>query len=181
MKKTTTKKDSQEESVKETKKTTKKATKKESAVAAEQPAQATEASPEEGKVEVVQRYSKEELEEFRQIIERKLADARKDLELLQENFKGFSESDTSDTSPTFKILEEGQSALSKEENGRLAMRQEKFIQSLENALIRINNGTYGICRVTGKLIPKERLRVVPHATLSVEGKLMLQEREKRNR
>ena len=82
---------------------------------------------------------------------------------------------------TFKILEEGQSALSKEENGRLAMRQEKFIQSLENALIRINNGTYGVCRVTGKLIPKERLRVVPHATLSVEGKLMLQEREKRNR
>jgi len=102
-------------------------------------------------------------------------------DIPQENFKGFSESDTSDTSPTFKILEEGQSALSKEENGRLAMRQEKFIQSLENALIRINNGTYGVCRVTGKLIPKERLRVVPHATLSVEGKLMLQEREKRNR
>ncbi|MBP5782029.1 MAG: TraR/DksA family transcriptional regulator [Bacteroidales bacterium] len=181
MKKTATKKDSQEESVKETKKTTKKTIKKASSVAAEQPAPAAEASPEEGKVEIVQRYSKEELEEFRQIIERKLADARKDLELLQENFKGFSESDTSDTSPTFKILEEGQSALSTAENGRLAMRQEKFIQSLENALIRINNGTYGVCRVTGKLIPKERLRVVPHATLSVEGKLMLQEREKRNR
>ena len=98
MKKTATKKDSQEESVKETKKTTKKTIKK-SSVAAEQPAEAAEASPEEGKVEIVQRYSKEELEEFRQIIERKLADARKDLELLQENFKGFSESDTSDTSP----------------------------------------------------------------------------------
>ena len=125
------------------------------------------------------RYSKEELEEFRVIIEEKLESAKKDLEMLRENFKCASDNDTADTSPTFKVLEEGQTVLSKEENGRLAMRQEKFIDSLEQALIRIDNGTYGICRVTGKLIPKERLRSVPHATLSVEGKMLLQEREKR--
>ena len=127
------------------------------------------------------RYTREELEEFRIIIEQKLVDARKDLELLRENFRCSSESDTSDTSPTFKVLEEGQNVLSKEENGRLALRQEKFSESLENALIRIENGSYGICRATGKLIPKERLRIVPHATLSVEGKLSMQEQDKRKK
>ena len=123
-----------------------------------------------------ERYSKEELEEFRVLIEEKLANARKDLELLRENLS--SESDTSDTSPTFKILEEGQSVLSKEENSMMAARQEKFIRALENALVRIENGTYGICRNTGKLIPKERLRLVPHATTSVEGKQIEKEKEK---
>ena len=98
----------------------------------------------------------------------RLAQARKDLALLQENVAN-SESD--DTAPTFKILEEGAAVLSKEENSALAVRQAKYIKNLENALIRIENKTYGICRVTGKLIPKERLRAVPHATLSVEAKM----------
>ncbi|MDL2240904.1 TraR/DksA C4-type zinc finger protein [Bacteroidales bacterium OttesenSCG-928-K22] len=116
------------------------------------------------------RYSKEELDEFRAIIEEKLFNARKDLEMLREAIIGSSDNDTADTSPTFKVLEEGQSVLSKEENGRMALRQQKFIESLEMALIRIENGTYGICRETGKLISKERLRSVPHATLSIEAK-----------
>ncbi|MDD4142506.1 MAG: TraR/DksA C4-type zinc finger protein [Bacteroidales bacterium] len=116
------------------------------------------------------RYSKEELEEFRVVIEEKLAKARKDLELLKEALTGTSDNDTADTSPTFKVLEEGQTVLSKEENGRLALRQQKFIDSLELALVRIENGTYGVCRETGKLIPKERLMSVPHATLSIEAK-----------
>ena len=114
------------------------------------------------------RYSDEELAEFKELILERLAQARKDLELLQENVAN-SESD--DTAPTFKILEEGAAVLSKEENSALAVRQIKYIQNLENALIRIENKTYGICRVTGKLIPKERLRAVPHATLSVEAKM----------
>ncbi|MBR5663247.1 MAG: TraR/DksA C4-type zinc finger protein [Bacteroidales bacterium] len=114
------------------------------------------------------RYSDEELAEFKALIQDRLAQARKDLELLQENVAN-SESD--DTAPTFKILEEGAAVLSKEENSALAVRQIKYIQNLENALIRIENKTYGICRVTGKLIPKERLRAVPHATLSVEAKM----------
>ena len=114
------------------------------------------------------RYSDEELAEFKELILERLAQARKDLELLQENVAN-SESD--DTAPTFKILEEGAAVLSKEENSALAVRQIKYIQNLENALIRIENKTYGICRVTGKLIPKERLRAVPHATLSVVAKM----------
>ena len=117
------------------------------------------------------RYGKEELGEFRQIIEDKLGKSRSDLELLTEAYTNHNENDTNDTSPTFKVLEEGYSVLSKEENSRLAARQQKFITNLENALIRIKNGTYGICRVTGKLISKERLRSVPHATLSIEAKL----------
>jgi len=117
------------------------------------------------------RYSKEELEEFRQIILEKLEKARADLKLLTEAYTNHNEHDTNDTSPTFKVLEDGFSVLSKEENSRLAARQQKFITNLENALIRIENGTYGICRVTGKLISKERLRSVPHATLSIEAKL----------
>jgi RNA polymerase-binding transcription factor DksA len=116
------------------------------------------------------RYSDEELEEFREIILKKLVKARNDLELLTEAYTNSNEHDTNDTSPTFKVLEEGYQVLSKEENSRLAARQQKFIRGLENALIRIENKTYGICRVTGKLISKERLRSVPHATLSIEAK-----------
>lgn len=115
------------------------------------------------------RYSDEELDEFRQIILTKLEKAKIDLKLLNDSFN--NEHDTRDTSPTFKILEEGFQVMSKEENGRMAARQQKFITNLENALIRIENKTYGICRKTGKLIPKERLKSVPHATLSMEAKL----------
>jgi len=117
------------------------------------------------------RYSDEELEEFRQIILEKLEKARKDYLLLTEAYTNSNDNDIMDTSPTFKVLEEGYQVLSKEDNARLAGRQEKFIQSLENALMRIQNKTYGICRETGKLISKERLRSVPHATLSMEAKL----------
>ncbi|HOI86623.1 MAG TPA: TraR/DksA C4-type zinc finger protein [Lentimicrobium sp.] len=120
---------------------------------------------------VKNRYSDEELEEFRQIILAKLEKARKDLKMLTEAFANSNEHDISDTSPTFKVLEEGYQVNSKEENSKLAARQDKFIKALENALIRIENKTYGICRVTGKLISKERLRIVPHATLSIEAKL----------
>ncbi len=118
------------------------------------------------------RYSDEELEEFRQIILKKLEKARHDLKLLTESYTTGNDHDTNDTSPTFKVLEEGYQVFSKEENSKFAARQEKFIKSLENALIRIENKTYGICRVTGKLIPKDRLRIVPHATLSMEAKLV---------
>lgn len=117
------------------------------------------------------RYSDEELEEFRQIILKKLEKARNDLELLTEAYTNNNEHGTNDTSPTFKVLEEGYQVLSKEENSRLAARQQKFIRGLENALIRIENKTYGICRVTGNLIAKERLRSVPHATLSIDAKM----------
>lgn len=120
---------------------------------------------------VKNRYSDEELEEFRQIILAKLEKARKDLKMLTEAFANSNEHDISDTSPTFKVLEEGYQVNSKEENSKLAARQDKFINALENALVRIENKTYGICRVTGKLISKERLRIVPHATLSMEAKL----------
>ncbi len=116
------------------------------------------------------RYSAEELEEFRQIILEKLEKAKADLALLVEAYTNNSDADTNDTSPTFKVLEEGQQVLSKEENSRLADRQRRFINNLEAALLRIENGTYGICRETGKLISKERLRAVPHATLSIEAK-----------
>jgi DnaK suppressor protein len=116
------------------------------------------------------RYSTEELQEFREIIERKLEEAKNDYELLKSAFSNKDDHGTDDTSPTFKLLEEGNDVLSKEETGQLAARQKKFIDNLEAALVRIQNNTYGICRVTGKLIPKERLRVVPHATLSIEAK-----------
>ena len=116
-------------------------------------------------------YSDEELAEFRELILEKLVKARHDLELLTEAYTNSNDNDTMDTSPTFKVLEEGYQVLSKEENARLAGRQEKFIQSLENALVRIENKTYGICRETGKLISKERLSSVPHATLSMEAKM----------
>ncbi|HPK05599.1 MAG TPA: TraR/DksA C4-type zinc finger protein [Bacteroidales bacterium] len=117
------------------------------------------------------RYSDEELQEFREIILTKLEKAKRDLKMLIEAYTFNNENDINDTSPTFKVLEEGYQVLSKEENSRLAARQDKFIKSLEAALIRIENGSYGVCRVTGKLIAKERLRSVPHATLSIEAKL----------
>ena len=116
------------------------------------------------------RYSDAELEEFRAIILEKLELAKRDYDLLKSGLTNSDGNDTADTSPTFKVLEEGASTLSKEEAGRLAQRQMKFIQNLQAALIRIENKTYGICRETGKLIPKERLRAVPHATLSIEAK-----------
>ena len=126
---------------------------------------------EEGTVgKVKNRYSDEELEEFRQIILGKLEKAHNDLKLLTESYTTGNDHDTNDTSPTFKVLEEGYQVFSKEENSKFAARQSKFIKALENALIRIENKSYGICRVTGKLIPKDRLRIVPHATLSIEAK-----------
>ncbi|HRS54389.1 MAG TPA: TraR/DksA C4-type zinc finger protein [Bacteroidales bacterium] len=126
------------------------------------------------------RYSDEELQEFKQIILAKLEKAKRDLALLTEAYTNANDNDTSDTSPTFKVLEEGHQVLSKEENSQLAARQQKFIKALENALIRIENKTYGICRETGKLISKERLRSVPHATLSIEAKLKQKDKNKNN-
>ena len=116
------------------------------------------------------RYTDEELQEFKELILKKLDKAQKDYELLKANVMNSDGNDTADTSPTFKVLEEGASTLGKEEAGQLAQRQMKFIQHLQAALIRIENKTDGICRQTGKLIPKERLMAVPHATLSVEAK-----------
>lgn len=117
------------------------------------------------------RYSEKELVEFRKIILDKLDQAKKDYELLKNTLCHTDDHGTDDTSPTFKMLEDGSDVLTREETAQLALRQEKFIQNLQNALIRIENKTYGICRVTGKLIPKERLRRVPHATLSIDAKL----------
>jgi len=116
------------------------------------------------------RYTDVELAEFKELITEKLEKAQKDYELLREGVSNADGNDIMDTSPTFKVLEEGAATLSKEESGRLAQRQMKFIQHLQAALIRIHNKTYGVCRETGKLIPKERLRAVPHATLSIEAK-----------
>ena len=116
------------------------------------------------------RYSDAELEEFRAIILEKLELAKRDYDMLKSGITNSDGNDTADTSPTFKVLEEGASTLWKEEAGRMAQCQMKFIQNLQAALIRIENKTYGICRETGKLIPKERLRAVPHATLSIEAK-----------
>ncbi len=117
-----------------------------------------------------ERYSDEDLQEFREIIEKKLEDARRDLELLKSSLDHSDDHGTNDTSPTFKMIEDGSDTLSREETAQLASRQEKFIKHLEDALIRIENKTYGICRVTGKKIQKERLKLVPHATLSIEAK-----------
>ena len=117
------------------------------------------------------RYSDEDLQEFKEIILAKLEKAKADLIMLTDAYTNKNDNDTNDTSPTFKVLEEGNAVMSKEENSKLANRQEKFILSLENALIRIENKSYGVCRETGQLISKERLRSVPHATLSIEAKL----------
>lgn len=116
------------------------------------------------------RYSDSELEEFKEIILEKIEAAKREFENLRSTVMNANENDTEDTSPTFKNMEEGASTLSKEDAGRLAQRQMKFIQNLQAALVRIENKTYGLCRETGKLIPKERLRAVPHATLSIEAK-----------
>ena len=117
------------------------------------------------------RYSDKELVEFKELIHKKLEEATRDYELLKNTLSHKDDHGTDDTSPTFKLLEDGSDVLSKEETAHLAARQEKYNQNLKNALIRIENKTYGICRVTGKLIPKERLRSVPHATLSIDAKL----------
>ncbi|MBQ9177677.1 MAG: TraR/DksA family transcriptional regulator [Prevotella sp.] len=116
------------------------------------------------------RYSDAELEEFREIINSKLALARRDYTSMMKQLRNAEGNDVDDTSPSLKLLEEGSAIQSKEELIQLASRQQKFIQGLEAALVRIENKTYGIDRITGELIPKERLRVVPHATLSVESK-----------
>lgn len=116
------------------------------------------------------RYSDAELEEFKAIITEKLEKAYHDYDLLKSAVMNTDGNDDSDTAPTFKVLEEGAATLSKEEAGQLAQRQMKFIQHLRAALVRIENKTYGICRETGKLIPKERLKAVPHATLSIDAK-----------
>lgn len=116
------------------------------------------------------RYTDAELGEFREIIIGKLDKAREDYEILKSSISNKESNDIMDTSPTFKVLEEGATTLSKEEAGRLAQRQFKFIQHLQAALVRIENKTYGVCRDTGKLISKERLRAVPHATLSIDAK-----------
>ena len=116
------------------------------------------------------RYSDKDLKEFEGLIHEKLASAREDLDQLQRSLSHRDDNSTEDTAPTFKMMEDGSETMSREETAQLAARQQKFIQSLENALLRIKNKTYGVCRVTGKLIAKERLRLVPHATMSIEAK-----------
>ncbi len=118
------------------------------------------------------RFSDEHLEEFKQIILGKIEQAKRDLEMLKSAYLNDKNNGTDDTSPTFKAFEEGSETMSKEANAQLAIRQEKFIRDLKNALNRIENKTYGICRVTGELINPERLKLVPHATLSIKAKNM---------
>ncbi len=117
------------------------------------------------------RYSDSDLQEFREIIEEKIRKAEADLALLRSSYMTDGNNGTEDTSPTFKAFEDGSETMSKEANVQLAIRQEKFIRDLSNAILRIENKTYGVCRVTGKLIQKERLKLVPHATLSIEAKM----------
>lgn len=121
-------------------------------------------------IEKTVRYSDADLKEFKQIIVDKIARAKEDLAMLRSSYMNNGNNGTDDTSPTFKAFEEGSETMSKEANVQLAIRQEKFIRDLNNALMRIENKTYGVCRVTGKLIVKERLKLVPHATLSIEAK-----------
>ena len=116
------------------------------------------------------RYKDKELNKFKVLIEEKIQKAKADLELLKSSYMNDGNNGTDDTAPTFKAFEEGSETMSKEANTQLALRQEKFIRDLKNALIRIENKTYGVCRVTGKLINKKRLHLVPHATLSIEAK-----------
>jgi len=115
-------------------------------------------------------YGEEDLKEFKEIIQKKITRAQEDLDILNSAYKNDSTNGTDDTSPTFKAFEEGAATMAKEANVQLAIRQEKFIRDLKNALLRIENKTYGVCRVSGKLIQKERLKLVPHATLSIEAK-----------
>lgn len=121
------------------------------------------------------RYSDKDLAEFKELILNKVGEAKKDLEMLRDSLSYQDDHGTNDTSPSFKMMEDGSETLSREETAQLAVRQEKFINNLEAALVRVENKTYGICRATGELIPKERLRLVPHATLSISAK----ERENR--
>ena len=116
------------------------------------------------------KYSDADLQEFKEIILKKIARAQEDLELLESSYKNNADNGTDDTSPSFKSFDDGSDAMNKEANVQLAIRQEKFIRDLKNALSRIENKTYGVCRVTGELIQKERLKLVPHATLSIEAK-----------
>lgn len=116
------------------------------------------------------RYPDADLAEFKAIIQAKLEKAKGDLELIKSAYMNDLNNGTDDTSPTFKAFEEGSETMSKEANSQLAIRQEKFIRDLRNALVRIENKTYGVCKVTGKLINKERLKIVPHATMSIEAK-----------
>ena len=118
------------------------------------------------------RFSDKDLAEFKTLIEEKIEKAKSHLDLLKSSYMNDGDNGTDDTSPTFKAFEEGSQTMSKEANTQLAIRQEKFIRDLKNALLRIENKTYGVCRVTGKLINKERLKLVPHATLSIEAKNM---------
>jgi len=118
------------------------------------------------------RYSDSDLNEFKGLIQEKIEKAQHDLELIKSAYMNDGNNGTDDTSPTFKAFDEGSAVMSKERNSQLAIRQEKFIRDLKNALIRIENKSYGVCRVTGKLINKERLKLVPHATLSIEAKNM---------
>lgn len=120
--------------------------------------------------DVTVRYSDSDLQEFKEIILKKMDRAVNDLELLRSSYKNGSDNGTEDTSPTFRSFDDGSDTMAKEANMQLAVRQEKFIRDLNNALSRIENKTYGICRATGKLIQKERLKLVPHATLSIEAK-----------
>ena len=124
------------------------------------------------KTNEMNRYPDKDLEKFRVLIEEKINKAQHDLELIRSAYMNDGNNGTDDTSPTFKAFEEGSETMSKEANTQLAIRQEKFIRDLKNALIRIENKTYGVCRVTGKLINVERLKLVPHATLSIEAKNM---------
>jgi RNA polymerase-binding transcription factor DksA len=121
---------------------------------------------------VKNRYSDKDLAEFKALIEEKILIANEDLDVLKSSYMNNGNNGTEDTSPTFKAFEEGSQTMSKEANTQLALRQEKFIRDLKNALMRIENKTYGVCRVTGKLIQKQRLILVPHATLSIEAKNM---------
>lgn len=118
------------------------------------------------------RYSDKDLEKFRELIQKKIVKAQHDLDLIKSAYMNDHNNGTEDTSPTFKAFDEGSAVMSKEANSQLAIRQEKFIRDLKNAVIRIENKTYGVCRVTGKLINKDRLKLVPHATLSIEAKNM---------
>ena len=123
-------------------------------------------------IDEVSRYSDADLAEFKELILKKINKAQADLDLIKSAYMNDLNNGTDDTSPTFKAFEEGSETMSKEANSQLAIRQEKFIRDLKNALFRVENKTYGICKVTGKLISKERLMIVPHATMSIEAKNM---------
>ena len=121
-------------------------------------------------IEEATRYSDSNLAEFKEIILKKIEKAQAELDLIKSAYMNDLNNGTDDTSPTFKAFEEGSESMSKEANSQLAIRQEKFIRDLKNALFRVENKTYGLCKVTGKLISKERLKIVPHATMSIEAK-----------